>query len=89
MIASEISNGDIKLVEELIKYGADVYFKAYQWNEENRWENDTDNIEDYFDWVNKIIFFEYRPKIYKIIKKYHPNFEEERILRKETNKYNL
>jgi len=80
MIAS--TNGDMKLIEKLIEHGADVYFRAYQW------EYDRD-VKDYFDFVNNVCFFEYRPKIKKIILKYHPDFMEERELRKDTKKYNL
>lgn len=68
---------DKKILEELIKYGADVYYKT-----------DVKDL-DYWDWVNKVVEPDIRPKIYNIIKKYHPDFEEERELRKEADKYNL
>jgi len=76
MFASATTIFNKKILEELIKCGANVYYK-------------TDTDLDYWNWINKVVDPNRIPQIYKIIKKYHPDFEEERELRKEIDKYNL
>jgi hypothetical protein len=70
------SKSKLKMVEELIKNGADVYHIL------------RDDF-DFLDWANKITRKEESQKILKMILKYHPDFYEERELRKNANKYNL
>jgi hypothetical protein len=69
---------NLKIIKELLKYGADPYFV----------DPHGDPNFDYFEWVQKIES-QSANEIYKLIKKYHPNFDEEREIKKSANQYNL
>jgi len=76
LLMTAINWSNWKMVDELIENGADVYHQV-------------DDDFDVFDWANKTTQLRDRPKIKQVFLKYHPDFFEEREMRKNANKYNL
>lgn len=76
LLMTAINRRDFRMVDELIKHGADVYHQIKP------------NF-DIYNWANKITSNRDRPKLKKIFLRYHPDLFEERELRKNASKYNL
>jgi hypothetical protein len=76
LLMSAINIENFKMIDELVKHGADVYHQI------------EDNY-DIYEWANTMLSLSDRPKIKEIFLKYHPDFFDEREFRKTANKYNL